>query len=288
MTERIVRAAIALLLAGLTARAAEPDDYRPYPPLPLGGMLLTLPSPRVAAAGTWHLQFVHRFLQDAGSGSFEDQLRSLWGLDGGANVGIGVSWIPRRDLELSLMRTNTLDVYELGAKYLLLEQAQAVPVTVALRGGIDVRTGEDLEDRFSPFVQAIISRRLRDRAEIFLLPTVVTNAGRASDGIRSHALFSRAATVGLAATYMVGTNLSLIAEIIPPNRDLPPTIDREPSWSIGVKRAFGGHHFEVLVSNTPALTVDEYSSGTFLGAALDPGAVHVGFNVRRSFGGMVR
>ena len=280
-------ALIALLLV-VPARGNAQSEYEPQPQLPVGSVLLTLPSSHMAREGTWEVGFMHRFLLPVDEGSLEEQLRSLWGLDGGANVGISASWVARRDLELSLARTNTLDVFELAARYVLVQQAPAVPATVALRGGVDLRTEHDLSDRVSWFAQGIISRQFGRRTELFIIPTFTTDAGRVTDGRQSAALFSEAANVALGGVVMIGTNLSLVAEVIPANRDLPEGSSGDPAWSLGLKRALGGHHFEVILTNSLALTVDEYTTSTFVGSSLDAGELHLGFNIRRSFGSRSR
>lgn len=272
----------------LPAKGRAQSEYQPQPQLPVGSVLLTLPSSHMPRAGTWEVGFMHRFLLPVDEGSLEDQFRSLWGLDGGANVGISASWVARRDLELSLARTNTLDVFELAARYVLVQQAPAIPASLALRGGVDLRTEHDLSDRASWFAQAIVSRQFGGRTELFIIPTFATDAGRVSDGRQSVALFSEAANVAFGGVLMIGTNLSLVAEMIPANRDLPEGRSGDPAWSLGLKRALGGHHFEVILTNSLALTVDEYATSTFLGAPLDAGELHLGFNIRRSFGGQSR
>lgn len=273
---------LALLLLLLPGLASAQSPYEPDDPLPIGSVLATLPSSHVAPAGTWNLGFMHRFLAPASEGSFSDQLHALFGLDGGANVAFGASWVPRRDLELSLFRTNTLDEFEIAAKYVVVQQAPAIPATLALRGGADWRTERELSDRVSWFAQAIVSRTFGDRVELSLVPTYVTDSGRASDGTRSFALFSNAFNVGVGGVVMIGTGLSVMAEVIPTNGDLP--VDGDPGWALALKKVVGGHHFEVLLTNSPAMTTSEWASSSFLGAPLDAGDVHLGFNIRRQLG----
>jgi hypothetical protein len=263
---------------------AQDDPYRPLGKLPVGDQLLSLPSSHMAAHGTYEIKFTHRFNQSLANGSFADQLHSLFGLDTNADVTFGLSYAIRRDLQLSLARSNTNDTLEAAAKYVVLQQAPSVPLTLALRGGVDWRTERDLEDRNSYFAQAIVSRRIGSKTEVFAIPTFVTDAGRAVIGDTSGALFEHAFNMPVGVTYFVRPPLALVAEIVPPNSDLPNEMKGDVGWAIGIKRAIGGHWFELLLTNSQGTTVDQYTTSTFQGTALDAGEVKLGFNIERRFG----
>lgn len=258
--------------------------YTPLTPLPLGDTLLSLPTSHEPSVGTWEVKFTHRFNQSLDQGSLTDRVHSLWGLDSNADVAIGVSWVAARDLQLSLVRSNVLDDVELAAKYVVVQQAAAIPLSLAVRGGADIRTEKGLEDRTSVFAQAIASRRL-GRVELFAVPTVVTNAGRAVSGQTSIALFRHAFNVPVGVAVLVRPALSVVGEIIPKNRDLPSGTHADLGWAIGLKRAIGGHFFEILVTNSNATNVDQYVTSTYQGSPLRRGDLHLGFNLERRFGG---
>lgn len=275
---RMIRTTLlaAIALAAVTAPLHAQTEWTPIEPLPLGSVLLSLPSPHVAAAGTTEVRFNHRFGEVDSEGT-------LFGLDAGASVGMGIGWVPVRDLQLMLVRTNVLDTIELSAKYVVMQQAPAIPLSLTLRAGADWRTESGVDDESSVFVQGIIGRRFGSRFEVFVLPTWVTNAGRHATEQGSVATFRDAANVPIGAALLVGHGLSLVAEVIPPNEDLPGD-DTGFGWAFGVKKAIGGHHFEIVVTNNPGTTVDQYVSSSFLGSPLDEGDVHLGFNIERQFG----
>lgn len=280
----MTKSRLAVILFVALPLFAQTDPYRPMGKLPVGDQLLTLPSSHMAANGTWEVKFSHRFNQSLADGSFSDQLHSLFGLDTNADVTFGMSYAMRPDLQVSLARSNTNDTFEAAAKYIVLQQAPAVPVTIAVRGGVDWRTERNLEDRSSFFVQGIVSRRIGAKAEVFALPTFITNAGRAVTGDTSGALFDHAFNVPVGVTYFIRTPLAIVAEIIPPNGDLPDETNGDFGWSLGIKRAIGGHWFEVLLTNSQGTTVDQYTTSTFQGAGLDASEVKLGFNIERRFG----
>jgi uncharacterized beta barrel domain-containing protein DUF5777 len=271
------------LLAALltTSTAVAQDASKPVTPLPLGDVLLTLPTSHIPAKGAWESRFIHRFNQSIDEG---EAFHSLFGLDSGAIVGIGLSYTPRRDFQISINRSNTLDTYEVTGKYLMFQQARAIPVTAAFRVGADLRTERDIEDRTSFFAQAIVSRQFGERLELFAIPTYVTDAGRAVSGDATVALFKTAFNVPIGAAFRIRRGTSIVAEIVPPNGDLPDEFNADVGWALGIKQAVGGHFFEILLTNNNATSADQYTTSTFQGAGFDTGDLRLGFNIERRFG----
>lgn len=269
-----------LLLIATTAAAQQTNQYTPLQPIPVGDILLTLPSSHMADAHTFEVRFSHRF-----NGSVDGNgIHSLFGLDSGANVGLGLSYVPIRDLELSLMRQSSLETYEVAAKYGVMQQARAIPFSAAIRAGVDYRNSRDLLDRSSYFAQAIVSRQFGNRLDLYVIPTYVTNAGRVANGNTSSALFKHAFNVPVGALVQIMPALSLVAEVIPANHDLPSTLKADLGWSIGIKRAIGGHLFEVLLTNSNAMTPDQYIASGYNGASLRSNDKRIGFNIERRWG----
>ncbi len=277
MIERFV---IALCIALPLFAQEEP----PVRPLPVGDVLLSLPSNHIAPYGQWDVKFTHRFNQSLTDGSFSDQLHSLFGLDTNADVVFGAAYAMRPNLQLSLARSNVNDTLEGAAKYVVLRQTEGAPLSLTARGGFDLRTEKDLEDRTSFFAQAIVSRQFGRKAELFALPTIATNAGRAVSGDASVALFDYAFNMPVGLVWMLRPGFAAVIELTPPNTDLPDEIDSNPGWAIGVKRNIGGHWFEVLLTNSQSTFVDQYVTTTFQGSGLDTDDVHLGFNIERRFG----
>jgi hypothetical protein len=253
----------------------------PLPPLPIGDVLLTLPTSHIPAPGAWEVKFTHRFNQSIDEG---EAWHSLLGLDGGANVTMGLSYTLRPHLQLAMARSNVLDTYEVSAKYLVMQQARAIPFSAALRLGADLRAERELEDRVSFFAQALLSRQFGERVEVFAVPTFATDAGRTVSDDRSVSLFQRAFNVPVGAAVMVRRGTSLVVELIPPNADLPDDITADLGWAFGIKQAIGGHFFEILLTNTSATTADQYVTSTHQGAPFHSGDLRLGFNIERRFG----
>ena len=253
-------------------------------PLPVGDVLLSLPSNQVAPHGQWEMKFTHRFNQSISEGSFSDQVHSLFGLDTNADVVFGVSYSMRPNLQVSLMRSNVNDTLEGAAKYVVLRQTEGAPLTLAARGGFDIRTEKEIEDRTSFFAQAIVSRQFGRKAELFIMPTFATNAGRQVDGNDSVALFEHAFNVPVGLVWMLRPGFAAVLEVTPVNTDLPDEMGGDLGWALGVKRNIGGHWFEILLTNSQTTLVDQYVTSTFQGSPLDLDQVHLGFNIERRFG----
>lgn len=278
MTRSLIAGCLLLVASGVFAQT--PNQYTPMQPIPVGDILLTLPSSHMADANTWEVRFSHRFNQSVdGNG-----IHSLFGLDSGANVGLGLSYVPFRDFEVSIMRQSTLETYEATAKYALIQQARALPFSAAIRAGADWRNARNLDDRSSYFAQAIVSRQFGSRFDIYVVPTWITKAGRVVSGNASVALFKSAFNVPVGALVQIMPGLSVVGELIPANRDLPTDLKSDIGWSIGIKRAIGGHLFEILLTNSNGMTTDQYISSTYNGAPLRTRDKRLGFNIERRWG----
>lgn len=272
-----------LLLTALPLFAE--DAYTPVIPPALGDVLLSLPTSHMPSKGIWEVKFTHRFNQSLDQGSFSDRIHSLYGLDSNADVGLGLSYVAVRDLQLSFYRSNALDDIELAAKYNVFQQAKAIPFSAALRVGGDWRTERDLSDRTTAFAQAILSRQFGKRVEFTVIPSYATDAGRTVSGNASVALFKHAFNVPVGIAFLVHDGFSLIGEVTPRNRDLPEAMrGGYLAWSAGLKRVIGGHYFELMITNSNATHVDQYVTSTYMGSRLQSGDLHLGFNIERRFG----
>lgn len=279
--------AFCILLSSFSAGAQTTNAYTPIQPVPLGDILLNLPTAHISGPGVWEVKFTHRFNQSIDQGSFSDRVHSLFGLDSNADVGFGLSYVLRPRLLLSAYRSNAMDDIELSAKYIVLQQAEAMPFSAAMRVGGDWRTEAALVDRTSVFAQAIVSHEFGRRAEVFIVPTYATKAGRVVNGNSSQALFKTAFNAPIGAAYVIRNGLSVVGELYLKNRDLPSDVHADFGWAVGLKRAIGGHHFEIMLTNSNATHVDQYITSTYMGSPLQRGDLHIGFNIERRFGGGV-
>src|SRR5438270_234830 len=96
--------------------------------------------------------------------------------------------------------------------------------------------------------------------------------------------FNHAFNVPVGIALLIKPALSVVGEVIPKNRDLPNTIRADFGWALGLKRAVGGHYFEILLTNNNATHVDQYVTSTYQGSGLNRSDLHLGFNIERRFG----
>lgn len=270
----IKRLAIAAVLSLLAFQAFAQDEEAPkLTPLRIGDYYINMPAPKTLGSGKWEVRFTHRFSESIDDGDEH----SFWGLDSPADIGFGLAYAPSERVQFSVNRTDVMDDYEIAAKLALLRQDRGAPFTLAARAGADWRTEKDLPDEndgASPFAQVIASWQVNNRFEVFAVPSYAGNAYP----------FDHAFNMPVGVAVRVQPALSLIVELVPENTDMPDDLESDFGWTVGLKRAIGGHYFEILLSNTRATHVDQYVAGGGPFGGLDRGDIRLGFNIERRFG----
>jgi hypothetical protein len=266
MRRTIPAALLAALLLAAAAAAQETGPYEPVRRDPLGTRLINVSTPYPVGARTVEVIFTHRFNQPVNDGTVHD----LWGLDSGADTGIGLAVGVTRSLDLSLYRSSFQENYEIAGKFLFLEQAPRVPVTIAVRAGADLLRREGVADADRPFAQLLLSRRFGRGINLLLAPSWVGDTPRLRDAFN--------VPVGLAFPLSSSTMIEL--EFTPENRDLD---ESEAAWHAALSHAVGRHVFELVLGNSRSTTVDQILGGDFAGG-FESGDVRLGFNIVRDFG----
>jgi hypothetical protein len=264
---RVLAIGLLAALAAVAADTAAAQETGPYEPVrrdPLGTRLINVATPYPVRARTLEVLFTHRFQQRVNHATSHD----LWGLDGGADTGIGLAYGVTPGLELELYRSSFLETFEVSGKFLFLEQAAKVPVTVALRAGVDRLERPGAADPTRPFAQLLLARRLAPGVNLLLAPSWVGDTPRLKDAVN--------VPVGL--TFGLGKTLVEL-EYVPENRDLD---DSRQAWHVAWSRAVGGHVFEVVVGNSRSTTVDQMLGGD-AASGFEEGDVRLGFNIVRDF-----
>jgi uncharacterized beta barrel domain-containing protein DUF5777 len=267
--QRTVRLmAMAALLSAGPAAAQEgqetvaPDPDAPVRQDPLGTRLVNTPTPYTLGSRRLEIVFTHRFHQTVQDGDESN----LWGLDSGADVGIGFTYGVASRLDLGLYRSSFQENFEASAKYLVAEQSQRMPFSLGVRAGANLVTREGAEDAERPFVQLLLVRRFAPGVNLVLSPSWVRDTPQ----------LRNAFNVPVGITVPFGTGLVEL-EWIPANQDLEESQD---AWHVALSQDVGGHIFEVVVGNSRATTVDQYMGGDFAGG-FETGDVRLGFNLIR-------
>jgi hypothetical protein len=258
-------AAALLAASALSAQeAAAPEPEEPVQRQPLGTRFIDMPTPFTVGSRRIELLFTHRFQQTVQDGSEHD----LWGMDGGADVGIGLTLGATPHLDLGFFRSSFQENFELSAKYQIAEQSPRVPLSIGFRTGADLLRRKGVVDADRPFAQILLARRFAPGVSLVLAPSWVRDTPRLRDAFN----------VPVGITFPLKQSLIEI-EWIPANQDLD---ESEDAWHVAISRQIGEHIFEVLIGNSRATTVDQYLGGDFAGG-FEAGDVRLGFNLIRDF-----
>jgi hypothetical protein len=248
----------------------DPGSYLPAPGEPLGRdsmgtRLVNVATPFPVRARRLEVLFMHRFRQSVQDGDAHD----LWGMDSGADVGLGVAYGLTPRLDLSFLRSAFQEDFELASKLLLLEQAPRVPMSLGLRVGIDRLEREGVIDPTRPFAQILLARRLRPGVNLLVSPSWVRDTPRLRNAVN--------VPVGL--SFELPGDRLIELEWVPANRDLDGSQD---DWHVAISQHLGGHIFELLVGSSRAITVDQILGGDS-DSGFKTGDVRLGFNLIRNF-----
>ncbi|MGH9369856.1 MAG: DUF5777 family beta-barrel protein [Thermoanaerobaculia bacterium] len=312
-------ALLGLTAAGPSARAQqtpppeapagkEPEreavQYRPLE----GPVIINLPSVDVPQAGTLTLFFTHRFrtpVQDA------DWFHDLVSFDLGADIGIGLSYAPSPNLDVSFYRSSSLDLdpWELAAKYRLVSKG---PLGVSLRVGGDVRSEDGLTDRWSFFTQAILAYSIGERVRVTAVPTYVSQiSGRPFayfppqsppppndrscestefESFLCHGLYENAFNVPVAVSVALTRSISLHAEV---TARYGKADSIGVGWVASIEKTLLRHRWCFTAGNQRQTTVDQYAASLPYWMRFDPigpdgkaqgnRGIYLGFNIVRQW-----
>ncbi|MFL6232917.1 MAG: DUF5777 family beta-barrel protein [Thermoanaerobaculia bacterium] len=258
-----------LLAALLPVSPATAQSAGPYDPVrrdPLGTVLINGATPYTLGSRRLEVLFTHRFQQPVNQGG---DSHNLWGLDSGADVGIGLAWGAAPHLDLSVYRASFQEDFELAGKFLVFEQAQRLPLTVAVRAGVDHLRRPGVEDPTRPFAQLLLARKLAPGVNLLVSPSWVRDTPR----------LRNAFNVPLGLSFPIPGNSLIEIEYIPANRDLGDSLD---AWHVALSKSVGGHIFEIVAGNSRATTVDQMLGGDSA-AGFRKRDVRLGFNIVRDF-----
>ena len=238
----------------------------------VGTRLIDVATPFTVGSRHLELLVTHRFNQAINQGG---SAHNLWGLDSGADFGIGFTYGLLRNLDLSVYRSAFQEDYELAAKVQVLQQDAHMPLSVGVRAGADMLARPGIVDPHRPFAQLLLSRRLAPGWNVFVSPSWV----HATPLLRG----AWNTPVGLTAPLVGGWQLD--AEGFAANRALRNIPGASHfAWHAAIAKPIGWHLFQIILGNSRATTVDQMMGGDFAGG-FNPGDVRLGFNLIRYFGG---
>jgi hypothetical protein len=261
MLKKTSFAALALVAALPLAAQDPPVDWDPG----YGDRFLQTASPLTNDQGLFQVLFTHRFNQPVN----EAGGNNLFGLDSGANIGIGVSYVPVDRLEVEAYRASSGGDYEFAAKYTFLKPTPKRPVAVGLRGGMNWLTKYELDDKVGVFGQALVAVTLAEKVTFAAAPTYVSNTP----------LFTDVFNVPLMVQLKMGKGFLATAEYVFRNQDLEGSVGQ---WSFALEKSVWRHRFAVWIGNSAATTVDQTMAGDYAGGVTESN-IRLGFNIVRQF-----
>jgi hypothetical protein len=245
----------------LTSPAFAEDEFDPG----YGTRFLQTSTPLVNTPGVLEAVFQHRFNQPVNEGGGNN----LGGLDSGANIGLGVNFVPTKNLAFEIYRSSNLGDYEFSAKWTARKPTKSLPIAIGLRAGANWLTKTELDKKAGVFGQLLVAATLGERFTIGIAPSFVSNTPAYTD----------VWNVPLIVQAKVGRSWYATGEYVFRNQDLKGSVGQ---WSFAVEKSVFMHRFSVWIGNSGALTVDQSLAGDY-GGGVKESNVRLGFNIIRQF-----
>jgi hypothetical protein len=237
---------------------AEPD-------FALAALPTTLRLPRHKSS----FRVTHRFGRPLGRGDFGDLLGDLFGLDGGALIGLEYRFAPFRATQIGLHRTSNKTI-EFFAQRQIKGQSESFWFSVDAL--VTAEGTNNFRDSYSPALGVLLSRKVGDRAAFYVEPIWINNTNELPEElIDDNSTFM----IGLGTRVRIRPTVYLVLEAAPRVGGFKPN---EAHVSFGFERRAGGHLFQLNFSNNFGTTLGQVARG---GASNDDW--YLGFNISRKF-----
>ncbi len=232
-----------------------------------------------------NLMFVisHRF-----GGTISEGFDELFGLDGSANIRLGLGYGITENLTIGLGRSSQNKVYDGYVKYRFLrQQEQGWPVSMTVLGSAAIRTRDyapdiqefiEFKHRVSYFTQVLMASRVFPFLSVQIEPSV-THRNFTTEQGEPNTIFA----LGGGVRFRITDGIALLGEYTHPfiaSFDTPRP--RQNVIGFGIDFSSARHSFQLQVSNTTGLIGQEYipnTTGEFFN-----GDIHIGFHISRKFG----
>jgi len=235
--------------------------------------VVNLPTTETLARGEWQFEIAHRFQPP-----LSDGVDAFWGLDGPANMRLGLGYAPLGRLLVTLARSSFMDNWDLQVKVRTWERDEGpLPISVSLQGG--AAWSSDVPDRdsgdpgnFQYYAQLILNTRVADRLALGVVPSYVYNV-----------LLDRVDPVqdifwGLYGQVYLTNYLSVLGEWN--SGENGAELQYQPG-SFGIELGTGGHFFKVFLTNSLRLNPTQFLVGTDF--PFNGDELRLGFSITRLF-----
>ena len=249
------------------ARAAAPSDRAVNPSQPdfsLVALPTTLRIPRFGSA----FRVTHRFTRPLGQGSLSDLASDFFGFDSGAQIGLEYRFGIMAGTQIGIHRTSDRTI-QLFLQHEVLRQRGRMPVAVHALASVE--GGNNLRERRSPALGAVISRTVGVHGALYIEPIWVNNSNSLPSALVDH---NDTVLLGLGARVRIRPTVYVVAEGTPRFGYRPGVAQA----SFGLERRTGGHSFQINVSNGTGTT-----PGQLTRSGISRDSWFIGFNISRKF-----
>ena len=238
---------------------------------------LRLPKHRVT------FRLTHRFGRPLGEGDLGSLASDMFGLDGGAQVGLGLRFGVRRGNQLAAYRTGDRTIQLSDQQELVSHERRAFGLSLVV--SIEGRDNMGLSDApvpeplhtYSPSAALVLSRRLGSHGALYVVPSFVANTRITPSAPGNE---DSTAVLGLGARLFLRRNMAIVGEAHPRlfgyRGDLGAG-DAAFLAAFGVEWTVGGHAFQLNVSNDLGTTPAQVARGQ------QGSGWHLGLNLSRKF-----
>ncbi len=251
--------------------------------------LFTLPTGRPVDEHAVIVNFTHRFAFDSAV-SGPARGAELFGLDNFSLSSFGLRYGVTDKLSVDVWRSPSFigRPIQLMAAYNILEERHEAPFNLTFRASIEGQN--NFRKNYTENLEAIVSRSLTSRAQIYFVPTASFNdrrlvqGGLLSDEIPDERGIN-AFSLGIGLAVDIRPTVALIAETIPTVMNGTQLGIHRPPFSLAIQKKLYRHAFTFGFTTSPGTTVSQRAgtNATFLNqpGADTPGGLFLGFDLTR-------
>ena len=240
----------------------------------------------------------HRFTRTLNTPDFGTLAENLFGLDGGAIIGLEYRFGLMRGLQAGVYRTSSKTIQFFG-QYDAMRQSDAVPFTLdvvaSIEGLNNFHRGDRVDEEDNEYATALgglLSRTIGDRAAFYLQPSYIFHSNTYSTaGCLEHmehghdipgcvnatttGIESNTLLVGLSSRVRFSTGVYAVGSWTPRASGFRPGVSIK---TFGIEKRLRGHVFQLNLSNSLGTTMSEMARG-----ATNNSDWFLGFNISRKF-----
>jgi hypothetical protein len=261
-----------LLPPAVRAQGTSSDSHSFDDPAQTDYTVINLPTTLRPPRHSFAFRLTHRFARGLSEGDFGDLASDLFGLDGGAQIGLELRFGLFDRTQLGVYRTSDRTI-EIFAQQELWRHSGG---PIGLAAVASVEGLDNFQEEYSPRLGAAVSWSIAGRAALYAVPSWVGNTRLAdSEGD------DWSVVLGLGARVLLGEHAAVVAEYSPRLagfRGDRGGRESQAHLTAGLEGRVGGHVFQLNVSNDLGTTPAQVARGR-----QGKDEWFLGFNLSRKF-----